>query len=299
MIQCRMCNLQLKRVTKSHLNKHGITTKQYLQQFPDAKLFSDELKYAYGKSARENNPMKKEENATKVSNKLKGVPKSETHKEKLSIAKKGISWGNHSEEHKEKMKIISKDNMLKRLATGWKPPEWADERRKTQSLKMMGNKNGVCGEHNKGKKLNLSGSQRVNRSKKRVEYMQLNKTPKTNTSIELAFKTFCENNNVKYIHQHPIHDISGSWLYDFLIPELNLLVEVDGEYWHSSLKQINRDIIKNKIAREHGYSILRLSNKNLKFDLIFCNIKIIEKHTNILMKTRIYQSKKLSGKDIP
>lgn len=299
MVECRLCKKCMKRVTSSHLKKHEISTNEYLRLFPDAELFSDELRHAYGKHARENNPMHNPISVDKVRIKLKDRPKSEQHKKNLSAAKTGKSWGRHTDEHKENMKVISKNNMNIRLASGWRPPKWTEQRKVERSEFMHGNKLGMNGHHNKNKKLNLSPEQRTERSKKRVDFLKTNVTPKTNTSIELLFIEYCNDNNIEFVHQFPIHTDNGSWLYDFLLPNLNLLVEVDGEYWHSTAKQINRDVIKNNIAKKNGYTLLRLSDKNLEFGMIFNSTNFIKNHTDLIMNNRINQLKKSSGNDLP
>jgi very-short-patch-repair endonuclease len=56
--------------------------------------------------------------------------------------------------------------------------------------------------------------------------------------------------------------------YDFLLPEHNVLIEVDGDYWHGNPKlfrnpnkvQVNNmknDMFKNDLAIKMGYRILR------------------------------------------
>jgi len=299
MVDCAICNKEMKRVTSSHLKTHNITTAEYLAQFPGSVLFSDELRHAYGKHARDNNPMHDPVSVEKVRNALTGKRKTEEHKQKLSTARTGVSWGTHTPEHKEYMKVVSKINMEERIANGWKQKPWTAERRAKQSTKMIGNTIGLGGSGNKGKKLDLSDNQRRNRSKKRVEFMSKNDTPKTHTSIELSFIEFCKNNDILYIHQHPIHTEKGSWLFDFLLPNLNLLVEVDGEYWHTSKRQINRDLIKNNVALASGHTILRLSDTNLDFSFIFGSKDAIISHTNGIMESRIQSVKKSSGKDLP
>jgi very-short-patch-repair endonuclease len=58
-------------------------------------------------------------------------------------------------------------------------------------------------------------------------------------------------------------------IFDFLIINTNILVEVDGDFWHCNpirfsepkykqqIHNLNNDAIKNKIAEENGYKLLR------------------------------------------
>jgi len=50
--------------------------------------------------------------------------------------------------------------------------------------------------------------------------------------------------------------------YDFYIKHLNLLIEVDGTYWHSLPENIENDKYKNKFAAEMKYGLIRISETN-------------------------------------
>lgn len=44
----------------------------------------------------------------------------------------------------------------------------------------------------------------------------------------------------------------------------NILIELDGEYWHSKEDVKNNDIIKNKIAKDNGFILIRVNDKHVK-----------------------------------
>jgi very-short-patch-repair endonuclease len=44
----------------------------------------------------------------------------------------------------------------------------------------------------------------------------------------------------------------------------NLIVEMDGVYWHSSDKQIEKDRQQEKDAIESGYKVIRFTDKEIK-----------------------------------
>lgn len=286
MIACMICKKQLKRITSSHLKRHNTTVSEYSKLFPSASLIDEDLRYAYGKFFRENNPMYNSSSKQKVVDALTGVPKSEEHKKNLSMSRTGISWGNHTEEHKARMVDISRRSMLERLATGWRPPKWSEDRKSKRSTNMIGNTNGKTGHHNKGKKLNLTVEQRKNRSDKRCEYLANNKTKSTNTQIELQCIEYMNSQNINFIHQYILDTKKTSWLFDFYVPEKNLLIEIDGEYWHTKPKQINRDLLKSKAAKEHGFILLRISDLNLNFSMILENENAIEQWSNDILTRR-------------
>lgn len=286
MVECKICNRSFSRITRSHLKKHDLTTTEYVSLFPTSELISSELKHLYGKAFRKSNPMHNEESKNKVINSLIGKPKSEDHKKKLSLAREGKSWGSHTKEHKARMVEISRKNMNERLEEGWRPPSWTDEQRIARSLLMSGNQNGKNGHHNKGLTLELSDSQRLNRSIKRSKYMSENKIPSTFTSIEIKCASFLSENNIEYVSQFVLITEKCSWVFDFYIPSMNLLIEIDGEYWHSKPMQINRDVLKTNAAKNLGYRLLRLSDTDLNFKLIFENTETIDTWSNDVLTRR-------------
>jgi very-short-patch-repair endonuclease len=79
------------------------------------------------------------------------------------------------------------------------------------------------------------------------------------TDIELILGDYFYINNIKYIRQHRIlpKEHNDSHCYDFYIPAMKLLVEADGDYWHSSEEQKKKDVRHNKTAKDNGYKIIR------------------------------------------
>ncbi len=52
-----------------------------------------------------------------------------------------------------------------------------------------------------------------------------------------------------------------SYTYDFLLPEYRALIEYDGYYWHHKLGVAERDKIKDILAEEAGYRVIRLKGR--------------------------------------
>ena len=85
------------------------------------------------------------------------------------------------------------------------------------------------------------------------------------TVPELKAEEIFKRYNINYIIQKRII----TKLYDFYLPDYNLLIEVDGTYWHGKSKLIeqlsgkrlgdrNNDIYKNNLAIERGYTLIRI-----------------------------------------
>jgi len=93
---------------------------------------------------------------------------------------------------------------------------------------------------------------------------------KKKTFPELEFKAFLEENKILFVFQKDIPWKKGwkKW-YDFYLPDSNLLIEIDGTYWHGKgvcTKDLNKqqwktranDRLKNLIAKKRGYRLLRI-----------------------------------------
>jgi len=101
-----------------------------------------------------------------------------------------------------------------------------------------------------------------------------------NTRPELKFKEILEQSGVEFNSQKSLPWKKGwkKW-YDFYIPHLNLLIEIDGVYWHGKglsdkdldIRQAQsreNDKLKNALALERGYNLLRIWEDDIdKFDI--------------------------------
>lgn len=192
-----------------------------------------------------------------IGSKLKGIkrsPLSDETKDKIRKTKINIKRGPHTKETIEKMKESWKIRKQDKIKYS----------KYIEQLKYITRKNAKNGTRN-----------------------LINFVKYTNTSLEIKMKNFLEINSLKYIHQFEMNTEKTIWLIDFYIPSLNLMLEVDGEYWHSkSLEQINKDILKEKYAIKQGYNFLRISDKDWKPNLIFSSSDIQINHNNKLINNR-------------
>jgi very-short-patch-repair endonuclease len=111
---------------------------------------------------------------------------------------------------------------------------------------------------------------------------------KAPSSIEVKCAEYLSRKGLEYEYQFVIDDHEkGVWAYDFYVASLNLLIEVDGEYYHTFKDAHNRDKIKTRLATQRGFKILRLSDNDLRFDLIESTKETIEQHTKALIESRV------------
>jgi len=60
-----------------------------------------------------------------------------------------------------------------------------------------------------------------------------------------------------------IYDKNKSFELDIFIPHLNLAIEYDGVYFHSSKSMIKKDLKKNGICKKNGITLIRIREKGL------------------------------------
>ena len=135
----------------------------------------------------------------------------------------------------------------------------------------------------------LSDKQKVKRLYKRMKKKSLSPTNpfKKNAYIAKQAKkmskklTWPEREFVKLMKEIKVkfetQKIVGGKIYDFYIPHLNLLFEVDGDYWHGNKdvyeekngmqrKNSKNDAFKEVLAKGYGYKIERVWESELKKD---------------------------------
>lgn len=82
------------------------------------------------------------------------------------------------------------------------------------------------------------------------------------SSLEHMVAAVLDALEIAYIPQAPL----GWYHVDFLIPEKSLIIECDGEYWHSQAKQIEADQRRDAWLTRHGYIVVRLPESDIRHD---------------------------------
>jgi very-short-patch-repair endonuclease len=82
------------------------------------------------------------------------------------------------------------------------------------------------------------------------------------SSIEFAIEEELIKLGIKYETQKRI----GRFLVDFFIEHLSLVIECDGDYWHSLSKTIKRDKQKDKWLKRNGYVVIRIPESDIRED---------------------------------
>ena len=80
------------------------------------------------------------------------------------------------------------------------------------------------------------------------------------TKPEKAMKSFLDMLEVTYVEQHPV---PRAGVADFYVPSENLVIEVDGEWWHSLPANVRNDARKNREYAKQGIRVVRISERDL------------------------------------
>jgi very-short-patch-repair endonuclease len=84
------------------------------------------------------------------------------------------------------------------------------------------------------------------------------------SSIEKIMRGWLEKFNIEFIEQYYINLENSTWTrVDFYIPELNICLYVDGNYWHSLPERQESDIRINKALEEMRYKIIRMTETEI------------------------------------
>ena len=122
---------------------------------------------------------------------------------------------------------------------------------------------------------NSSKSKKTYKPKSSVKrYYGRHKLPGTSKLEEKFAKEFLQKLGVKFIYQFKVEEI-GRW-YDFYLPEHNLIIEIDGSYYHADPRVVSEDKLtpmhkhnmrvdeyKNRWALAHGIPIVRIWEKDI------------------------------------
>lgn len=145
-----------------------------------------------------------------------------------------------------------------------KPYYFSDEQKKKQSERMMGNKH----------------SQETKDKMSKTAIENIIKTDRNHTSkLEVTFQNILELLDIKY--QKFLYAKEIKAFYDFYIPELNIVIEVDGDFWHcnpnskhaeakykSQKKNQIRDKEKEQWLKDNGYKLLRFWESDINNNII-------------------------------
>lgn len=249
--KCEICSKEFKAITNSHLKRHEITTEEYKIKYPNAILGNFD-RFNEWRHSKEN-----KENCQKMTEKVYASEEIKTKRK--NRAKKATSTKEYRNRQSELMTKIYKKN----------PEEYVNSRKRNPTNWMK--------KSNYERWTILFGKKVAD--KKMENWIKKNKLPSSSkdTKPEKLFALILDILNIEYEKQKPVK----KYKCDFYIPKYNLIVEIDGDYWHANPKKYKaNDIIgpSKKIAKKiwesdktkthdllnEGYKVLRYWASDLK-----------------------------------
>jgi len=105
-----------------------------------------------------------------------------------------------------------------------------------------------------------------------------NQNQSIDTDIEVIFEKNLREREIHYEHPFLFKTDKHTHLFDFYIPEFNLLIEVDGDYWHGNkgqlkswqLRQIEIDKTYTKAATKKDFRVIRFWGSSIKKNCLDC-----------------------------
>jgi very-short-patch-repair endonuclease len=277
LIKCQVCNQEMSfgRI-KRHINiQHKeITVNQYIQKYwstlplhQPCTICKENIVYKYKTCSKECR--------TKLEHGHKGKPKpkgfmSEEHKNKISQAMKGKPGPFTGYKHSEETKQIQSET-IKRT----KP--FLGHKHSLETKQLLSEKR---------KEWYKQGNEPWTKNNKHSsETIEKIFSKKPMNKLEKLVASILDKNNIKYKHQFFLSKDGVCKSYDFKIKDTNILLEIDGDYWHGGpgvekhfykLEEVKEnDILKTQMATENGFSLIRIWESNIyqQPDIIIQKIK--------------------------
>lgn len=170
---------------------------------------------------------------------------------------------------KKESELYSEETIAKRLAANK-----SEARREKISKALKGKEKSLEQKKRLAEVSRVYWSEPANREAQRLRRVDnmTHSAYKKQSKLEKDFANLLDVLAVPHIKQHPV----GGFLYDFYIESSALLIEVDGDFWHcnpalyaepvyeSQKHTISNDKIKNKVAADNGYTLLRFWESDIR-----------------------------------
>lgn len=260
MVECKVCQQSFRRITAVHLTKHSLTFEQYKELFPGAALISEESRVAYSNGTKKYFEEHRGEMQKRIANRVLSpeglLKRSKAMKDR---------WKNNGSQF-----ITAERNQKVSAAK----KEWWEKKNDLERSEFIKQK--VIPKVRERLGEEVYRAQLREKSIKGYQTLLQKGSGKLLNNFEQEMVSLIESRGFICTPQFEV----DKWYYDCYIPEKNLLVEFDGDYWHpasledctnSRLKrQWKIDRKKEEVAKQKGYNIVRIrqSEKHLIFNFL-------------------------------
>jgi len=127
-------------------------------------------------------------------------------------------------------------------------------------------------EHKKKISVANKGLRRPPSFSEKMRQIVLDRKPTWRSSIELALENAFIEHKLDFEHNSSVF---GLFRPDFIFRPMKLIVEADGDYWHSLPRKIERDQLLDKTAFLEGWTVFHFTETRIKNDFDICVGKVL------------------------
>jgi very-short-patch-repair endonuclease len=251
-VKCRECGEKFTTITNTHLRKHEMTLDDYREKYPSEKLSMTHWLNEWRNSNGNRNNLKiayeklskNEESRNKRINSIRQYWTKASSRSKHSKLMKDVVRS-----MPDKFQQCFSSNITDRMKMS-NYERWVED----------------FGEDVAKEKMRIWKTKNIIPSKSKM------------TSIEKLCEKYLRLLKIEYV---PQYDKIGKYWCDFYLPEYNLILEIDGDYWHANPEKYSEDDLigtkkmkakdiweydekKTKDIVDAGYKILRIYGSKLK-----------------------------------
>jgi len=268
----------------SHLTIHGINTKEYLVQFPEAKLYSESyLKHCSDRIAGNKNPAYDHGGRlSPFSDKFvgyKNLSDEETQTRIQEVNMKRADTTDKNDNYTNRLSYYLKQGMSEDEAN-----DALSERQTTFSLETCiekyGQEEGLV-RWNKRQEQWLTNYKKSNYSKiSQLLFWEIFNLLEDTSSIhfaELSPKKIPDSSGKN--NELRLNLATKVILPDFIDTKTKKIIEFDGDYWHGKPGNVQRELDRDMIIVDNGYQIIHITETEFKTD----KKKVIKKCLNFMI----------------
>ncbi|MFA5036596.1 MAG: DUF559 domain-containing protein [Candidatus Izemoplasmatales bacterium] len=103
------------------------------------------------------------------------------------------------------------------------------------------------------------------------------------SGIEKLVRVELTRRKISFEQEYPLRIGRRRWCYylDFYLPQWNLVIEVDGTYWHRTSKEKQRDARKDKRLAKLGLKVKRLTEVEVNQDVTKAVGRVVDIFVNL------------------
>jgi len=249
-IVCRVCGAKARRLDNRHLPfKHGISSVEYLERFPEAPLMCSETRRKYSKTTKEawsRGDHSSGETTRKKSRAATAAWKDpDRHHEMSGKIKESWDRGDHEGAWTEELRV-RQSRKIRQWCENNPDEVQANMRRAREAKVLLGNRAVYTDE------VRARMSESVKEAWRRGDYDGVFDSP---TSIEIDVSRALDEKGIRHISQYRPKGYYR--IYDEFVPP-RTLIEVQGSYWHTLPDMQERDIEKARWAHQNGYFVVAI-----------------------------------------